>query len=248
MAELPGDPYGIEIKPFGNATALIVHGIPLPSCNKVMDLSPVDLDRIPEILACYRQRSISFRFDMCPYDSTEEIESTLTRHGFHEAEWQSTVYGRPGPRLEEAPAGIAVRTLKPHQVEMFARLYGWAYYEGQVSHPGLARFRSDGIVARYERPGWHFYIAFADGVPAGGAALFIDGVVATLAGAATQDRFRGRGIQTALLRHRIKDAAELGAEIVVSRCAMGSKSERNLRRAELRLAYHKSVWEPRPFG
>ncbi len=85
------------------------------------------------------------------------------------------------------------------------------------------------------------YIAFVDGEPAGAAALTIHGTLGHLANVATIPEFRGRGVQTALIRQRIRDAATAGCTQIVS----GSSNEiskRNLERAGLREIYRNTVW------
>ena len=69
-----------------------------------------------------------------------------------------------------------------------------------------------------------------------------EGEVATLAGAATTPTLRRRGVQTALLHHRLTEAAASGSRLVVSRCGVGSPSQRNMERAGLGTAYTKVVW------
>ena len=58
-------------------------------------------------------------------------------------------------------------------------------------------------------------------------------------GAGTLPAFRRRGIQTALLRTRMKAAAEAGCELAVVVTRGGTISERNCVRLEFRIAYSK---------
>jgi hypothetical protein len=69
-----------------------------------------------------------------------------------------------------------------------------------------------------------------------------------LAGGATIFTLRGRGCQAALLEQRLLDASAAGADLVVSRCAVGSISQRNIEKAGLVPGYTKSIWQARPFG
>lgn len=63
-----------------------------------------------------------------------------------------------------------------------------------------------------------------------GALAIIDGV-ALLGGMSVLPEERGRGVQSAMIAHRLNLAAELGADLAVTGAATGSQSERNLRRA-----------------
>ena len=140
--------------------------------------------------------------------------------------------------------GVTVRPVKSKELAFYARLYEHAYH-GEKAPKRLSRFRTDSIKARFASPEWRFYLTLVDGVPAGGGALHVKDGVASLAGGATMFTLRGRGCQLALLNRRLVDAAELGCELVVSRCAVGSISQRNMERAGLQTAYTKSIWEPR---
>src|SRR5436189_180221 len=61
--------------------------------------------------------------------------------------------------------------------------------------------------ASVERWNARLYVAFVDGDPAGAGALSILDGVGHLANVATIPALRGRGVQTALIRRRIRDAA-----------------------------------------
>ena len=60
--------------------------------------------------------------------------------------------------------------------------------------------------------------------------------MAQLAGAATAPAHRRRGVQTALLAHRLQVAAAEGADLASVFVTPGSGSERNVQRAGFRLA------------
>jgi len=62
-----------------------------------------------------------------------------------------------------------------------------------------------------------------------------------LFGAGTLPEFRGRGIQTALLRTRLLAAAEAGCEYAVIVTQGGTTSERNCVRLGFRTAYSKAT-------
>jgi GNAT superfamily N-acetyltransferase len=69
-----------------------------------------------------------------------------------------------------------------------------------------------------------------DGRPLGCASLTIAGEVATLGGMSTIPAERGRGVQSALIRHRLVAARASGCSVAVSSARTGGPSERNLMR------------------
>lgn len=85
-----------------------------------------------------------------------------------------------------------------------------------------------------ELDGWHLFLARAGGDDVGAATLFVRGSLAWLASAATLPRFRGQGVQRALIAARINAALRLGARSIAARTEPDTTSLRNLWRAGLR--------------
>ncbi|HSP32771.1 MAG TPA: hypothetical protein VLU46_00470, partial [Thermoanaerobaculia bacterium] len=63
--------------------------------------------------------------------------------------------------------------------------------------------------------------------------------VAGFFGAGTRERFRNRGVQTALLQRRIADAVRAGCELGIVTTQPGSASHRNVARRGFALLYTK---------
>ena len=118
-------------------------------------------------------------------------------------------------------------TLRSDDVDpvIFARALnrGWELPDGH----GRGRLYAAAIGA----PGWTHYLSMADGEPAGGSALYNDGGVGIFMVAATDPRFRGRGIQTALIGQRLVDAAAAGSDLLMTETVSGNASPRNFERA-----------------
>lgn len=76
-----------------------------------------------------------------------------------------------------------------------------------------------------------------DGTRCGAAAMSIHEGVATLFGDATLVHARGRGLQLALIRHRLRRAALLGCDLATASVVPGSISHRNYERAGFQLLY-----------
>jgi hypothetical protein len=243
VRELPGNRYGIEIDERDSLTALHVHEIPIPYYNRVLGISPNSLDGACALVEVFRERFTPCRVDVNPFYSSPSVLARLNSQGFHPSEFQTNLWGDPTRVVPVKVPGVNVREVRRKELTFFARLYERAYY-GEKAPKRLSRFRMDSTKARFAHPDWRFYLTLVDGVPAGGGALHIAEGVATLAGGATIFTLRGRGCQLVLLNRRLVDAAEAGCKLVVSRCAVGSVSQRNMERAGLQTAYTKSIWEP----
>jgi GNAT superfamily N-acetyltransferase len=91
--------------------------------------------------------------------------------------------------------------------------------------------------AAFGLAGTTFLLAALDGEPAGAASLWVHEGVATLGGMTTVPAARGRGVQGALVRHRLAAATAAGCDLALVTAAPGSVSERNLLRAGFVVLY-----------
>ena len=89
--------------------------------------------------------------------------------------------------------------------------------------------------------GMALYLARRDGTIAGGGAVRISNRLAQLAGAATLPGHRRRGVQSALLRARLLDAATQGCDLAIVTTEPASKSQENVQRAGFVLLYARAV-------
>jgi GNAT superfamily N-acetyltransferase len=75
------------------------------------------------------------------------------------------------------------------------------------------------------------------GVPGGAAALGVHVGMATFFGDATLAPARGHGLQLAMIRHRLQQAAALGCDVASATVLPGSTSHRNYERAGFQPVY-----------
>lgn len=104
---------------------------------------------------------------------------------------------------------------------------GWGHVDA-----GARRASDAFAAAAAEVDGDGFVLArdAVDGRPVGCASVTVTGGIATLGAMATLPGERGRGVQSALLRHRLRYARSLGCEVAITTVAPGSASERNVLR------------------
>lgn len=92
---------------------------------------------------------------------------------------------------------------------------------------------SDAFVEAVQRiDGEHLFLAHDadDGRVVGCASSTVRSGLAILGGMSTLAADRGRGVQAALIRHRLDHAARLGCDLAAATASAGGASERNLRR------------------
>lgn len=85
------------------------------------------------------------------------------------------------------------------------------------------------------------YVAVREGAIAGGASAHLHEGVVMLCGASTLPEHRRRGVQSALLRARLLDAARAGSDLAVVTTEPGSKSQENVQRQGFTLLYARAV-------
>ncbi len=85
---------------------------------------------------------------------------------------------------------------------------------------------------------WGF-LAFVEGEPAGGGMLGIVEGVALLSGDAVIPRFRGRGLQKALIQARLAFAGARGCDLACASTAPGTASQRSYEACGFRAGYPK---------
>lgn len=85
------------------------------------------------------------------------------------------------------------------------------------------------------------YVASVRGVAAGAASARMDEGLYQLCGAATLPRWRGQGVQTALLQWRLQQARAAGCDLAVVTVEPGSRSQANVQRCGFHPLYSRLV-------
>jgi GNAT superfamily N-acetyltransferase len=124
---------------------------------------------------------------------------------------------------------------------------GFGVDEGQARRASDAFARAAAVV---DGDGFLLARDADDGRPLGCGTVTIRDGLATLRGMTTLPSERGRGVQAALIAHRLRLAAEAGCDLAVSSTLPANASERNLVRAGFRPLYETVTLarEPRASG
>lgn len=196
-------------------------------------LTADDLDRIEQF---YRERKAPSQVDLCPLHGPEIFELVKDR-GYSIAELNNVLY-RQLDSAEQfpCPAGCTIRRSPPEEAEITGAIVESAFFPDGAPEP----FR--GLIAPlYQMEGALAFVATIDEKPvACGTGLVIpQHKVFALCGAGTLAAFRGRGLQTALLRARMSAAAQAGCEYAVVVTQGGTTSQRNAERLGFKVAYSK---------
>jgi GNAT superfamily N-acetyltransferase len=115
-------------------------------------------------------------------------------------------------------------------------------FDGPPSHESFSRAAIERIFAdTLASPGFERFVARRNGEIAGGASLRLQDGIAQLAGAATLPQHRRHGVQSALLRYRLHDAARRGCDVAVVTTQPGSKSAENVERFGFSVLYVRAI-------
>jgi len=210
--------------PIGRATGV---GLDQP-------LSHQELDRIE---AFYRQHKAPSQVDLTPMHGPEVFEMFKER-GYAIAELNNVLYRKLDPKEEfpDPPSDCEIRRSPPEESEITGAIVEGAFF------PDGAPEAFRGLIAPfYQMKNALAFVATVNGklVACGTGLVIPEHKVFALCGAGTLAEFRGRGLQTALFRARMKAARDAGCEYVVVVTQGGTTSQRNAERLGLRVAYSK---------
>ncbi|HFK1744784.1 TPA: GNAT family N-acetyltransferase [Bacillus cereus] len=232
------NPMQVQIKNFGSATAFSSKIIAGPAFNTVKGIT--NADAIDAIISYYESLQIPCRFEITPAQGTTELFQYLSQKGFYQSSFH-TLYSIPRESSSLLPSNITIRKLKENEFDIFADIYVCGF--------NMPSFTKDSVRQNneilYNEPGWHFFIAEVQNIPAGIGVLYINKGVASLAASATLPEFQRKGCHTALIQKRIKTAIESNCTLIVGQARFGSGSQNNMERAHMKIAYTKSIWTAR---
>jgi GNAT superfamily N-acetyltransferase len=200
---------------------------------------PVTAADLDAVEAFYRGYGVPTRVDLCPLADPSLMEE-LGRRGYRIVFFFNTQI-RPltaddahVPRSE-----IRVAACAPADVEL------WALTSIRCGRPQQEIADDDTWLelARlaFQRPGVTCFLAWIEDQPVGAAAMMIRDGLGTLFSTITHVEYRGRGVQTALIRARLAAAAAAGCDLMTVATVPGSPSQRNVQRAGFTAAYTRMV-------
>jgi hypothetical protein len=237
---------GIELRRFGPVQATITAALPTHGMlNLILGAAEPEAVAGGDLGAAVEWVATK---DVTPYvpvtpglPGSEAAERWLAANGFESGyPWMKFVRDTHAPRFPE-PGDVEVVEVDGGSEEPFGMVAAGGF--------GLPAWAA-GYFARL--PGsedWRCYVARVDGAAQACAAMLLDGEVAEFGIAATLEGGRRRGCQLALLRRRIVDAAEAGAELLFVETGariegQAAGSYRNILRAGFEEAYLRPNWVP----
>ncbi len=226
---------GVVIRRFDDAVAFVSPRAKVRFFNSVQGTSLGTLAHLDAIEALYATHGLQPTFEVVPSRLTEELGFELARRGYAMVEFHAGLACEP-------QLGVS-STLAVDEVtfdERIADLYleCWEESEPELMKAGMVAWRANAY--------FRFFVAYVEGREAGVAILDLRGSTALLGSAGTLPRYRGRGVQAALIARRISEAARVGCDLLVGGAYFGTSSMRNQMRAGLSLAFTRGIWAVPP--
>jgi GNAT superfamily N-acetyltransferase len=237
--------FGHSIDVAEGAAIAIIARVDILMFNRVLGLGiekPVSESQLDGIVARYKAAGVPrFFVPVSPAAEPPEVRDWLLERGL-------TLYNRwaklersVDPVPEEA-TDARIEEIGPDHAQEYGAILRQCFDLPEGLEEWLARL--------VHRPGWRHYMAFDGAEPIGTASIFFKGEWATLGFAATLPEARGRGVQSALIARRIRDAKGAGVhwlsvETAEERADRPAPSYRNVTRLGFRLGYYRDnyIWK-----
>jgi GNAT superfamily N-acetyltransferase len=200
---------------------------------------PVSVEEFDQLEHFYFSRNEPVRVETCPLADSTLFEKYKER-GYFVTEFSNVMICPAQDGVGPLASGeIDIRLAKPEELDLWVMTVAQGFAENYpVTHELLNVMKMFAIAK-----GTECYLARIDGRVAGGATLAIRGRIAGLFGASTLPEFRKRGVQTALLHHRLHRAAEARCDLAMSLAQPGSHSQRNITRLGFQTLYTRVKFE-----
>ena len=130
-----------------------------------------------------------------------------------------------------------MRLANDGEEELWARTVGRGFLEKDA----LTAEEMDVGRNIFHMPGSLCYLAFAGNQAVAAGAMAMHGGLATLFADSTTPGFRGIGLQSALIRERLRAALAHGCDLASASTLPGSVSQRNYERNRFQVAYTKAI-------
>jgi GNAT superfamily N-acetyltransferase len=180
------------------------------------------------------------------------LHTCLARRGYEPRGFEN-VLGHPLAALDQRhEAEIVIDRVAPAETREWIEVFVTAFANpdtggvGGDTIPPSDALR-EWVVPTMSLPGFEGFLARIGGQIVGGAALRIDGDIAQFCGAGTLPAYRRRGVQSALLRARLRRARDARCTVAVVVTQPASKSQQNVHREGFHLLYARQLFvKPNP--
>ncbi len=223
---------GVSVEEIGGGWA-IFHQVDSPITQAIgFGLSGgIDAAGLDRLESFFHQRGSAAVIDLCTL-ADSSLLGMFHERGYVVREISNVLARRLDPAEEFASSPeIEVEPATAQEYPAWARLVMQGFSgQDDVPEEQLAMMTS-------ANPWPEAFFGLRNGTRGAAAAMDVHAGLATFFGDATLVRARGQGLQLALIRHRLRRAAELGCDLATAAVVPGGISHRNYERAGFQLIY-----------
>jgi GNAT superfamily N-acetyltransferase len=197
-------------------------------------VAQTELERLEDF---FFSRGANTTLELCPFID-RALAEMLAKRPYRLEEFSNVLVREIEPGQADAPTapGVTVRPAEPEEAQLYTRIVTAGFAEQVTVSESLLAI----LEGFFHRARGRCFFAYVDGEIAGGAAVAAHDGIGEFYGASTLPRFRGRGVQTALLRERMVWARKQGCELATTSTGPGTISQRNFERAGFRIVYSRT--------
>jgi hypothetical protein len=151
-------------------------------------------------------------------------------YGMFDCAYTQMLYGLPTVDVPPTPDHITIKPVLEDNISDFEKTYEQVWGHG----------REVSILVGH--PNFRCYLAYIEDEAAALGIMHIANGAASMTNGLTIPSMRGKGCQTALLYHRIKQAALEGCDLLVSQCTPATQSQHNQLKVGFQIAGTKTWW------
>ena len=233
---------GAATKRIAGVTCLAAKRIDEPFLNRVLgagtiaDLTPSLLDRIERHYASIGKATRIAVATGCVGASSLRV---LERRGYRPARGAGVlvyVYDRPRPPARPTVAGLSIERVGPDLASAYSRTAYESFRERGPSFKAIVE-----ALIRGRRRGLRAFLGRIDGEPAATGMLFDARPVGGLGNGSVRTKFRGRGLQSAMMAHRMADGWSRGYRLFFGETE-NPVSAHNMEDLGMRLLFTEIDW------
>lgn len=200
-------------------------------------VEPAGLPTIQAIEEFYAVRGAPVRVDLCPL-ADAALVNLLADRGYQLERFYTVLAVRLPVTHADAPGDpIRITQATAPEASRWLTVVGQGFEGQDQPSPSLLRILRPNFYAANA----YAFLAWIGDEPAGGGGMYVHGGVAEFGGASTRVAYRKRGVQAALIRHRLDAAYTLGCDLAMVMTMPGTVSQRNVQRAGFDVAYTKAT-------
>ncbi len=198
--------------------------------------TPVDAAELDRLESFYRERDTPVVIELCPLVDPA-LTTVLADRGYRLVEHSNALVRKiEADESFKSTPGITIQSVRPGEINQWAELVARGFMDGQDVTADFV----DIVATGAQLPEARCCLALIDGQPAGGAAVTLRDGIAASYGHSTLPAYRGRGIQSAMIRWTLTTAAANRCSWAYMFTQPASASQRNAERNGFRVAYTRS--------